>query len=154
MACVSRMHWAGCTGSTLQHSTVLYCKWCVRYRMYWAKKILEWTKSPDEALATAIYLNDKVRNCTVLYSIVLNCTVAAVCWCLAGAAIAGSLLDCSSVPSGNADVSAPKQRWRVLVHDAWCSTSWTDATQMDTSVACGPSAECTTRYAAASLYWT
>ena len=29
-------------------------------RMYWAKKILEWTKSPEEALSIAIYLNDKV----------------------------------------------------------------------------------------------
>jgi len=28
-------------------------------RMYWAKKILEWTKTPGEALSTAIYLNDK-----------------------------------------------------------------------------------------------
>ncbi len=28
-------------------------------RMYWAKKILEWTNSPEEALAIAIYLNDK-----------------------------------------------------------------------------------------------
>ncbi|XP_059175004.1 deoxyribodipyrimidine photo-lyase-like [Physella acuta] len=28
-------------------------------RMYWAKKILEWTKSPEEALAEAIFLNDK-----------------------------------------------------------------------------------------------
>lgn len=28
-------------------------------RMYWAKKILEWSKSPEEALSTAIYLNDK-----------------------------------------------------------------------------------------------
>ena len=28
-------------------------------RMYWAKKILEWTKSPEVALADAIYLNDK-----------------------------------------------------------------------------------------------
>ncbi len=28
-------------------------------RMYWAKKILEWTASPDEALRIAIYLNDK-----------------------------------------------------------------------------------------------
>ena len=27
--------------------------------MYWAKKILEWTKSPEDALAAAIYLNDK-----------------------------------------------------------------------------------------------
>lgn len=27
-------------------------------RMYWAKKILEWSASPDEAVKTAIYLND------------------------------------------------------------------------------------------------
>ncbi len=27
-------------------------------RMYWAKKILEWTKDPEEAVKTAIYLND------------------------------------------------------------------------------------------------
>ena len=28
-------------------------------RMYWAKKILEWMSTPEEALKTAIYLNDK-----------------------------------------------------------------------------------------------
>jgi deoxyribodipyrimidine photo-lyase len=28
-------------------------------RMYWAKKILEWTEGPEEALSMAIYLNDK-----------------------------------------------------------------------------------------------
>lgn len=28
-------------------------------RMYWAKKILEWTRSPEEAMNFAIYLNDK-----------------------------------------------------------------------------------------------
>lgn len=28
-------------------------------RMYWAKKILEWSASPQEAVQTAIYLNDK-----------------------------------------------------------------------------------------------
>ncbi|PKU59588.1 deoxyribodipyrimidine photo-lyase [Dendrobium catenatum] len=28
-------------------------------RMYWAKKILEWTSGPEEALAIALYLNDK-----------------------------------------------------------------------------------------------
>lgn len=28
-------------------------------RMYWAKKILEWTKTVDEAMKIAIYLNDK-----------------------------------------------------------------------------------------------
>lgn len=27
-------------------------------RMYWAKKILEWTESPESALKAAIYLND------------------------------------------------------------------------------------------------
>jgi len=30
--------------------------WC---RMYWAKKILEWSATPKEALATALYLNDR-----------------------------------------------------------------------------------------------
>ena len=28
-------------------------------RMYWAKKILEWTPSPEEALKEALYLNDR-----------------------------------------------------------------------------------------------
>lgn len=28
-------------------------------RMYWAKKILEWSATPEQALRTAIYLNDK-----------------------------------------------------------------------------------------------
>lgn len=28
-------------------------------RMYWAKKILEWSPSPEEAMANAIYLNDR-----------------------------------------------------------------------------------------------
>lgn len=28
-------------------------------RMYWAKKILEWAKSPEQAMEIAIYLNDK-----------------------------------------------------------------------------------------------
>lgn len=28
-------------------------------RMYWAKKILEWTASPEEAISAAIYLNDR-----------------------------------------------------------------------------------------------
>jgi deoxyribodipyrimidine photo-lyase len=28
-------------------------------RMYWAKKILEWSKTPEEAITSAIYLNDK-----------------------------------------------------------------------------------------------
>jgi len=30
-------------------------------RMYWAKKILEWTQSPEEAFEVAIYLNDKYQ---------------------------------------------------------------------------------------------
>lgn len=30
-------------------------------RMYWAKRILEWTHDPAEALKTAIYLNDKYQ---------------------------------------------------------------------------------------------
>ena len=28
-------------------------------RMYWAKKIMEWTEEPERALADTIYLNDK-----------------------------------------------------------------------------------------------
>ena len=28
-------------------------------RMYWAKKILEWTSTPEDALKWSIYLNDK-----------------------------------------------------------------------------------------------
>ena len=27
--------------------------------MYWAKKIMEWTDNPNEALEIAVYLNDK-----------------------------------------------------------------------------------------------
>lgn len=30
-----------------------------KLRMYWAKKILEWSPSPESALSTAQYLNDK-----------------------------------------------------------------------------------------------
>lgn len=30
-------------------------------RMYWAKKILEWSPSPEEALETAVYLNDRYQ---------------------------------------------------------------------------------------------
>jgi deoxyribodipyrimidine photo-lyase len=34
--------------------------WMHNYvRMYWGKKILEWSKSPGEAYRTAVYLNDK-----------------------------------------------------------------------------------------------
>ncbi len=29
------------------------------YRMYWGKKIIEWSPTPDQALATAIHLNDR-----------------------------------------------------------------------------------------------
>jgi deoxyribodipyrimidine photo-lyase len=36
--------------------------WMHNYmRMYWAKKILEWSASPAEAFATAAYLNDKYQ---------------------------------------------------------------------------------------------
>lgn len=30
-------------------------------RMYWAKKILEWSANPEDALATAVYLNDRYQ---------------------------------------------------------------------------------------------
>ncbi|CAK9222586.1 unnamed protein product [Sphagnum troendelagicum] len=42
-----------------QLEMVYYGKMHGYMRMYWAKKILEWTTGPEEALATAIYLNDK-----------------------------------------------------------------------------------------------
>jgi deoxyribodipyrimidine photo-lyase len=42
-----------------QLQIVKYGKMHGYMRMYWAKKILEWTKSPEEALDLAIYLNDK-----------------------------------------------------------------------------------------------
>jgi deoxyribodipyrimidine photo-lyase len=36
--------------------------WMHNYmRMYWAKKILEWSPSPEEAFANALYLNDKYQ---------------------------------------------------------------------------------------------
>lgn len=43
----------------LQKQMVLEGKMHGFLRMYWAKKILEWTPSPKIALETAIYLNDK-----------------------------------------------------------------------------------------------
>ncbi len=39
---------------------MLYAGWMHNYmRMYWAKKILEWSPSPQVAYQTAVYLNDK-----------------------------------------------------------------------------------------------
>jgi deoxyribodipyrimidine photo-lyase len=39
---------------------MLYVGWMHNYmRMYWAKKILEWSPSPQQAYRTALYLNDK-----------------------------------------------------------------------------------------------
>ncbi|AAC97743.1 ORF MSV235 putative CPD photolyase, similar to Monodelphis domestica GB:D31902 [Melanoplus sanguinipes entomopoxvirus] len=42
-----------------QKQMIIYGKMHGYLRMYWAKKILEWTKSPEEALYISIYLNDK-----------------------------------------------------------------------------------------------
>ncbi|MEW6054006.1 MAG: deoxyribodipyrimidine photo-lyase [Nitrospirota bacterium] len=42
-----------------QTEMVFKGKMHVYMRMYWAKKILEWTKSPEEAMEIAIYLNDR-----------------------------------------------------------------------------------------------
>ncbi len=42
-----------------QKEMVLFGKMHGYLRMYWAKKIMEWSGSPEEALATAIYLNDR-----------------------------------------------------------------------------------------------
>ena len=41
-----------------QQELVYYGKMHGYMRMYWAKKILEWTASPEEAMHHAIYLND------------------------------------------------------------------------------------------------
>ncbi|MBP2640368.1 MAG: deoxyribodipyrimidine photolyase [Firmicutes bacterium] len=48
-------------------------------RMYWAKKILEWTANPEEALAIAIYLNN-------LYELDGNDPIgyANMAWCIGG----------------------------------------------------------------------
>jgi len=46
------------------------------YRMYWGKKILEWSRSPEDALATMIYLND--RYCLDGQD---PCTYANILWC-------------------------------------------------------------------------
>lgn len=45
--------------NTAQREMVATGKMHGYMRMYWAKKILEWSPSPEEALATAIYLNDR-----------------------------------------------------------------------------------------------
>ncbi len=54
---------AGLTHDTLwnaaQLEMVKFGKMHGYMRMYWAKKILEWTPSPEHAMKTAIYLNDK-----------------------------------------------------------------------------------------------
>ena len=42
-----------------QHEMVRRGKMHGFMRMYWAKKILEWSATPAEALSTAIALNDK-----------------------------------------------------------------------------------------------
>lgn len=42
-----------------QKAMVLTGKMHGYLRMYWAKKILEWSSSPEESLATAIFLNDR-----------------------------------------------------------------------------------------------
>jgi deoxyribodipyrimidine photo-lyase len=39
---------------------MVHTGWMHNYmRMYWAKKMLEWSKSPQQAYKTAVYLNDK-----------------------------------------------------------------------------------------------
>ena len=42
-----------------QHQMVNHGKMHGYLRMYWAKKILEWTENPETAMKYAIYLNDK-----------------------------------------------------------------------------------------------
>jgi deoxyribodipyrimidine photo-lyase len=42
-----------------QRETVVTGKMHGYMRMYWGKKILEWSKTPEQAFATALYLNNK-----------------------------------------------------------------------------------------------
>ena len=42
-------------------------------RMYWAKKILEWTASPTEALRIANFLNDKCVALSAANSLLTLC---------------------------------------------------------------------------------
>ncbi len=48
-------------------------------RMYWGKKLLEWTRSPDEAIKIAIYLNDRYE----LDGRETN-GYAGIAWCIGG----------------------------------------------------------------------
>lgn len=65
--------------NAIQNKLVLKHKIEGYLRMYWAKKILEWSKTPKEALETAIYLNDK-------YSLDGNCPngYVGILWSIAG----------------------------------------------------------------------
>ena len=45
--------------NTAQKELIITGKMHGYMRMYWAKKILEWSKSPEDALSIAIHLNDK-----------------------------------------------------------------------------------------------
>ncbi|CAL5420151.1 unnamed protein product [Camellia sinensis] len=45
--------------NSLCHAELYYMETRTVIRMYWAKKILEWTSGPEDALAISIYLNDK-----------------------------------------------------------------------------------------------
>lgn len=45
--------------NAIQQSLLMTGKIHGYLRMYWAKKILEWSRTPEEALSTAIYLNDE-----------------------------------------------------------------------------------------------
>lgn len=45
--------------NAIQQSLLMTGKIHGYLRMYWAKKILEWSRTPEEALNTAIYLNDE-----------------------------------------------------------------------------------------------
>ncbi len=42
-----------------QKELIVYGKMHGYLRMYWAKKLLEWTESPEQAIDIAIYLNDR-----------------------------------------------------------------------------------------------
>lgn len=86
-------------------------------RMYWAKKILEWSASPKEALRICIYLNDRC-----------------VCWRVH----AGRRLVRTNAPSGRRPATSNPRRWSSA------GTTWTAATPTAMWGARGRLPACTT----------
>jgi deoxyribodipyrimidine photo-lyase len=89
---------AGATGDELwdasQYEMVCNGKMSSYMRMYWGKRVLEWTKAPEDALQVLLYLNDK-------YEIDGRSPngYAGILWCFGWAALASSSLRTESDPA-------------------------------------------------------